>query len=291
MRSASSLVESSQTEFFADTEVMVARLIGYMANRADRLRDAFHQERLAIAGVPVDQRGAWGIGFYQGDEVLHKKQPAPDGEPIDWDVIAAKIQTDCAIAHLRQATVGGFSVDNTHPFRLRQWLFAHVGTLGAFDEIKEPLLAALPDFLRRNIRGSSDSELFFHLVLAGLHARNQLDAAEPSQVTVMESISDAVKQIDELAGRAGSPSTLNMILCNGRAMYALRRGPSFGYREHLGMQDPVEPGEERPRPGSPALHYTMLVSGGLEVPAGYTSLDDSTVATLKRDLRIVTHTL
>jgi len=201
MRSASSLVESSQTEFFADTEVMVARLIGYMANRADRLRDAFHQERLAIAGVPVDQRGAWGIGFYQGDEVLHKKQPAPDGEPIDWDVIAAKIQTDCAIAHLRQATVGGFSVDNTHPFRLRQWLFAHVGTLGAFDEIKEPLLAALPDFLRRNIRGSSDSELFFS-PCAGRLARAQPARRRRAQPGHRDGIHQRRGETDRRAGRA-----------------------------------------------------------------------------------------
>ena len=56
----------------------MARLIGYIANRADRLRDAFQHERDAIAGLPADQRGAWGIGFYQGDEVLHKKQPAPN---------------------------------------------------------------------------------------------------------------------------------------------------------------------------------------------------------------------
>lgn len=274
-------------------EVRVARLIGYMANRADRLRDAFHQERLAIAGVPLDQRGAWGIGFYQGDEVLHKKQPAPDGEPIDWDVIANKIQTDCAIAHLRQATVGGFSVDNTHPFRLRQWLFAHVGTVRSFEEIKDKLLASLPDFLRRNIRGSSDSELFFHLILAGLHTRNQLDAAEPSQSTVLESIAGAVKTIDELARSVseGVVSTLNMILCNGRAMYALRRGPSFGYTEHVGLQDPVEPGEERPRPGSPQLHYTMLVSGGHEVPKGYQSLADASVGVLNRDLRLTTLSL
>ena len=102
----------------------MARLIGYMANRADRLRDALHQERHAIAGLPADRRGAWGIGFYQGDEVLHKKQPTPDGEPMNWSVIADNLKTDCAIAHVRQATVGGFSVDNTHPFRLRQWLFA-----------------------------------------------------------------------------------------------------------------------------------------------------------------------
>ncbi|HVZ33970.1 MAG TPA: class II glutamine amidotransferase [Polyangiaceae bacterium] len=269
----------------------MARLIGYMANRADRLRDAFHQERLAIAGLPVDQRGAWGIGFYQGDEVLHKKQPAPDGEPIDWDVIANKIKTDCAIAHLRQATVGGFSIDNTHPFRLRQWLFAHVGTVRAFEEIKERLLGGLPDFLRRNIRGSSDSELFFHMVLAGLHTRNQLEAAEPNTSAVLESIADAVRTIDELAQGAGAPSTLNMILCNGRGMYALRRGGPFGYTEHVGLQDPAEPGEEKPRPGSPVLHYVMLVSGGHEIPQGYAALDDSVVAVVHRDLKLKTHAL
>ena len=271
----------------------MARLIGYMSNRADRLRDAFHQERQAIAGMPADQRGAWGIGFYQGDEVLHKKQPAPDGHPIDWDVIADKIQTDCAIAHLRQATVGGFSVDNTHPFRLRQWLFAHVGTVHSFEEIKEKLLAQLPDFLRRNIRGSSDSELFFHLILAGLHTRNQLDAAEPSQTTVIESIADAVKQVDGLASevRQDSPSTLNVVLSNGRAMYALRRGAPFGYTERFGLSEPVEPVEQKGRPGSPELHYTMLVSGGNDVPKGYQTLADSTVATLNRDLRLSTHAL
>lgn len=265
----------------------MARLIGYMANRADRLRDAFHQERLAISGLPVDLRGAWGIGFYQGDEVLHKKQPAPDGQPIDWDVIADKITTDCAIAHLRQATVGGFSVDNTHPFRLRQWLFAHVGTVRGFEEIKEKLLADLPDFLRRNIRGSSDSELFFHMILAGLHARNQLDAPEPPVSAVLESIAAAVKSIDALAQGA---STLNLILSNGHAMYALRRGAPFGYTEHVGLQDPSNP-LEKPRPGSPALHYIMLVSGGHEVPKGYETLDEGLVATVSRNLQLTKHAL
>lgn len=268
----------------------MARLIGYMANRSDRLRDALHQERQAIAGLPVDQRGAWGIGFYQGDEVLHKKQPAPDGEPIDWSVIASKIQTDCAVAHLRQATVGGFSVDNTHPFRFRHWLFAHVGTVLSFEEIKDQLREGLPDFLRRNIRGNSDSELFFHLILAGLHTQNQLEG-EPSDDAIVGSVSAAVKRIDELSG--ASTSTLNMILSNGRGMFALRRGSAFGYREHEGLEDPAEPREERVsvRPGSPQLHYTMLVSGGAGVPNGYEALADASLLSLTREQKLKTYPL
>jgi predicted glutamine amidotransferase len=268
----------------------MARLIGYMANRADRLRDAFHQERHAVAGLPADQRGAWGIGFYQGDEVLHKKQPTPDGEPIHWEAIAANLKTDCAVAHLRQATVGGFSVDNTHPFRFRQWLFAHVGTITAFDELKSKLHAELPDFLRRNIRGSSDSELFFHLVLGRLHAASQLEAALPANNVMVEAVASAVRTIDGLVGSSREASTLNMILSNGRAMYALRRGGPFGYVERTGLHDPLEHHEENPpRPGSPLLHYVMLVSGGHEVPAGYSALDNGQLAIFNRDLVVQTH--
>ncbi|MFT3922803.1 MAG: class II glutamine amidotransferase [Myxococcales bacterium] len=270
----------------------MARLIGYMANRADRLRDAFHQERHAVAGLPADQRGAWGIGFYQGDEVLHKKQPTPDGEPIHWEAIAANVKTDCAVAHLRQATVGGFSVDNTHPFRFRQWLFAHVGTITAFDEIKAKLQAELPDFLRRNIRGSSDSELFFHLILGRLHAAGQLEAALPGSPVMVDAIGSAVRIIDTVVGSSREVSTLNIILSNGRAMYALRRGGSFGYVERTGLHDPVEHQEERPpRPGSPLLHYVMMVSGGHDVPAGYTALENNQLAIFNRDLAVQLHQL
>lgn len=269
----------------------MARLIGYMANRADRLREAFHQERRAIVGLPANQRGAWGLGFYQGDEVLHKKQPTPNGQAVDWAAVTANLRTDCVIAHLRQATVGSFSVDNTHPFRLRQWLFAHVGTLAAFDEIKGQLLSELPDFLRRNIRGSSDSELFFHMILAGLHGRNQLESAAPTSGPMLEAIADAVRRVDELAGSGREPSMLNMLLSNGRAMYALRRGGAFGYIDRVGISDPIEPGAEIPKPGSPELHYVMLVSGGQDVPAGYTPLDNESVAEVSRNLDITIHRL
>jgi glutamine amidotransferase len=267
----------------------MARLIGYMANRADRLRDAFHQERHAISALPADTRGAWGIGFYQGDEVLHKKQPTPDGEPVDWTAIAQNVRTDCAIAHVRQATVGTFSVDNTHPFRLRQWMFAHVGTISRFDEIHEKLRAELPDFLRRNIRGTSDSELFFHQILAQLHAKNQLEAATPTHATVVSAISEAVARIDGLVGTGATVSTLNMMLSNGRAMYALRHGGPLGYVERAGLREPLVPEDERPRPGSPLLRYVMLVAGGQELPSDYVAVEDGEIVSVSRDLEVAKH--
>jgi len=265
----------------------MARLIGYMANRRDRLRDAFRQERDAINGTPGDRR-AWGIGFYQGDEVLYKKQPTSDGEPVDWDAVTRDVRTDCAIAHVRHATVGGFSVDNTHPFRFRQWSFAHVGTLGSVEDIRAPLVDAVPDYLRRNIRGQSDSELFFHIVLAALHETGHIENYDPDRNRVIEAIGRAVKRVDEVVG--DDSSELNMLLTNGRQMYAWRRGGPFGYIEQTGLHDSVEPEGGPPPPGSPLLRYVMLVSGGLgtsqALPERYSRIEQSSIVVVDRELGI-----
>jgi glutamine amidotransferase len=185
--------------------------------------------------------------------------------------------------------VGGFSVDNTHPFRFRQWLFAHVGTITGFEEVRTKLHAALPDFLRRNMRGSSDSEVFFHLVLAHLHATNHLEAPLPPASIMLDALRSAARTIDGFVGETRERSTLNCILCNGRVMYALRRGGPFGYVERTGLVG--ETSDEKPRPGSPRLHYVMLVSGGHEVPNGYASLGDGQAALVSRDLSVELHTL
>ncbi|MBW2211052.1 MAG: class II glutamine amidotransferase, partial [Deltaproteobacteria bacterium] len=154
----------------------MSRLIGYVANRGDRMRDALYQERAVLRQetAPADASG-WGIGFYHGDEVLHKKRPTRAGELVDWQNSAGDVRSDCAVLHMRQPTVGDFRAENAHPFRMRSWLFAHQGTIGRFDAMRENLAEMIPDFLRRNIRGQTDSEYLFHTVLTLLHDAGQLD--------------------------------------------------------------------------------------------------------------------
>ncbi|MGB5351687.1 MAG: class II glutamine amidotransferase, partial [Polyangiales bacterium] len=118
----------------------MSRLIGYVANRADRMRDALYQERGVLHHkTAAEDASGWGIGFYHGDEVLHKKRPTRAGERVDWQNIAGDVRSDCAVLHMRQPTVGDFRAENAHPFRLRSWLFAHQGTIGGFDAIRDNL--------------------------------------------------------------------------------------------------------------------------------------------------------
>ena len=270
----------------------MSRLIGYVANRADRMRDALYQERevLRQEAAPTDASG-WGIGFYAGDEVLHKKRPTRPGELVDWQNIAGDVRSDCAVLHLRQPTVGDFRAENAHPFRMRSWLFAHQGTIGRFDAMRENLAETIPDFLRRNVRGQTDSEYLFHTVLALLHDAGQLDNPDINETQTLTAISAAVTLVERLSAEVGGPEpSLSFILTPGRTMYGLRHGVPLAYVERLGLHDPPED-YKAPPTGSTPLRYAMIVSGVETPPVGWVALPDRSVAVIQRKLDVTVHSL
>src|SRR5437870_2250647 len=106
----------------------MSRLLAYMANDPQRVACALHSGR----GLLVDETpnvDGWGVGFYQGGEVLLQRRPKPSTGPIDFYEIARDLRTDALIGHVRKGTVGAAKNENTHPFRFRSWLFAHHGTV------------------------------------------------------------------------------------------------------------------------------------------------------------------
>jgi len=272
----------------------MGRLLGYMANRADRLRDALHQEREAIA-PPLDFKAdGWGIGFYQSGEVLHKKRPQLGNDPIDWSKLAGDVRSHCIVMHVRHATVGDFRADNTHPFRMRQWLFAHNGTVPRFEALQPRLMESMPDFLRRNIRGDTDSEHIFHVILSFLHDSGQLDRQDADDREVLHAIRSATALIDRYTAEVGagrSKSTLNMLLTNGRTMYAVCRGSPMTFVEREGLHDPATPSAALVSGPASALRYVLVVSDGAVVPSDYRTVDEGTILVIDRDLHVSKHPL
>ncbi|MEM7136625.1 MAG: class II glutamine amidotransferase [Myxococcota bacterium] len=265
----------------------MSRLIGYVANRSDRMCDALHQERAVLKQeTALSTASGWGIGFYHGDEVLHKKRPTQAGELVDWENIAGDVRSDCALLHLRQPTVSDFRAENAHPFRMRQWLFAHLGTVQGFDAIRDSLAETIPDFIRRNIRGQTDSEYLFHTVLTFLHDAGQLDNPDVNQAQVLPAIGAAVALVERLSAEVGSKGTsLSFILTNGRSMYGLRHGDPMAFVERQGLHDP--PDDYHPPPtGSTQLRYVMVVSGVEGEPAGYQQVEERSVVVVDRGLGV-----
>ena len=194
------------------------------------------------------------------------------------------------IGIFRHATVGDFRAENTHPFRMRSWLFAHSGTIDRFDAIRPRLLEGMPDFIRRNIRGRTDSEHFFHTALSFLHDSGQLGRPEANDESVLSALRSTVRLVDRLSKEVGGElATLNPVLTNGRSIYAIRRGHPMKYVERTGIHDPADGEVVEPRRVS--VRYVLMVSDGPEVPHPYVDVPDESIVLVDRDLSVTVHAL
>ena len=101
-----------------------------------------------------------GIGFFDaaGAPVLDR-QPEPAFRDEEFVREAREAKSATFIAHVRWATAGGRTVQNTHPFAMQGRIMAHNGGIGELPRLEEQLgsYASL-------VLGDTDSERYFALI-------------------------------------------------------------------------------------------------------------------------------
>jgi predicted glutamine amidotransferase len=221
-------------------EVRMSRLFAYMGNDQDRVKCALHSARalLVADGAAKDTFDGWGLGFYQGGEVLLQRRPKPPADAVDFYALTRELRTDAIVGHVRAGTVGQPKNENTHPFRFRSWLFAHHGTIPNFEGVREELLRAVPDFLLRNIRGQTDSEHLFHVLLGFLQQAGKLDDLNVSTAVVRDAVKQTMALLDKTVGaEAAQAMECALALTNGRLLVATRHGAPVYVQEQNGIVD------------------------------------------------------
>jgi predicted glutamine amidotransferase len=222
----------------------MARLFGLIGNRADLAGRVLASEAETLrvrakaeTGKPGGPLG-WGVGFYQGGEVLMRRRPIDDRPEIDVAKNAFDVRADVLIGQVRQATVGALRTENTHPFRYRQWLFAQTGTVSQFDGIKDRLQTSVPEFLRGGIRGETDAEIVFHVFLSFLHDAGRLHDMSIEEAVVRDALRSTLAVVDGMTAEIGGElGALNMIVTNGDFIVALHRSDAMAYRQFAGKSD------------------------------------------------------
>lgn len=267
----------------------MARLFGFIGNR-DELGSrilAEHQEHLTVQREQTPALG-WGVGFYQFGEVLLRRRPLDEREIIQPAQLTEQLKTDLLIGHVRAPTVGGLRTENTHPFRYRQWLFAQTGTLQSFDTLRERLLEAQPDFLKPNVRGDTDSELFFYLMLSYLHDEGQLEGSLPSTESIGKALRSAISYVDGLCDERGLPHPEgDALLTNGEQMVAVHRSGKMVYLVVERAED-VERlmGTDSGKGGRPTnldrTRCVVVASEVLDLPNGWVRAQPNSLLWLKR---------
>jgi predicted glutamine amidotransferase len=268
----------------------MARLFGLIGNRPDLGGRILGLEsealRVRSKGTPL----GWGMGFYQGGEVLMRRRPIDDHDEIDIAKLAGDVRADVLLGHVRCATVGALRTENTHPFRYRQWLFAKTGTVAPFDAIRDRLILSVPEFLRGNIRGETDSEILFHVFLSFLHDAGRLNEAVVADKVVREALRSCLAVVDGMAAEVGgAPSKLNLLVTNGDGMVAVHKGDRMCFRVFSGRNDAdMIIGDDvhlrRKAPELANMHFTLLASDfDVELPPQrWKSVADNTVVTMTR---------
>jgi predicted glutamine amidotransferase len=244
----------------------MARLFGLIGNRPDLVGRVLDLESEALVARTRGSPLGWGIGFYQGGEVLMRRRPIDDRAEIHPSKLAEDVKADVLIGHVRSATVGALRTENTHPFRYRQWLFAQTGTLAHFDDIRERLLSSVPEFLRGNIRGETDSEIVFHVFLSFLHDAGRLDNGSTNPDAVVEALRSSLAVIEGMAAEVGDVSEgTNLLVSNGDMIVAVHKNAKMSYRVFSGKNDAdMILGDDaqlrRRAPELAQMHFTLIAS-------------------------------
>src|SRR5262252_1521332 len=107
-----------------------------------------------------------GIGFFDsaGAPVLDK-QPEAAFRDEEFTREAKQARAPVFVAHVRWASVGGRTVQNTHPFAMQGRIMAHNGGFGDVGRLAEQL----GDY-RQLVLGETDSEHYFALITQQIDA-------------------------------------------------------------------------------------------------------------------------
>jgi glutamine amidotransferase len=105
-----------------------------------------------------------GVGAFGPDgTAVVSKQPIAAWQDAEFATAARRMRGTTFVAHVRYASTGEYTVDNTHPFLEDARLFAHNGVVQGLPDLDRHLADAGAAGL---VRGQTDSERVFALITA-----------------------------------------------------------------------------------------------------------------------------
>ena len=179
--------------------------------------------------------------------------------------------------HVRAAGGPPIQQTNCHPFRYENWLFMHNGVISQFGLTKRDLTFAVDPSLYPHIRGTTDSEVLFHLALTlGL-------ADDP-----IKAMGDAIRMVEAAGHKAGVqfPMQGTIAVSDGETLWAFRYSSQGQSRTLFHSADIPTLREMYPdveRLSTFGDHAQVVVSEPLnDLPGVFLEVPESTVAVLDR---------
>lgn len=180
----------------------------------DTSHSLIEQSRQAREGKTAINADGFGVGWYaeRGEPGIFKDiQPAWNDENLKS--VTHQISSPLFFAHVRASTGAPASRVNCHPFRWKKWMFMHNGKIGGFEAVRQELVTALSPEAFAHLKGATDSELMFMMLIDEGLERDPEGA-----------LNRTVGRICQAVGRGGIDDafTLTVALSDGETIYAAR---------------------------------------------------------------------
>lgn len=195
----------------------MCRLFGLIANKEVDIRFSMLEAPENFKKLGKHNPHGWGMGWYEDGEPKIEKYGESAFCSKRFEELAKEVKSRIIIAHVRIASSGASKCNkNAHPFRFRNFIFAHNGTI---DKSRICRLLRPPynkDFTSEPI----DSEIYFRYIVQCMEEEGEI-----------KGIKKAVQKVIENADGA------NFILSDGQKLYAFRYEKSL----YCLKRDPEEP--------------------------------------------------
>lgn len=199
----------------------MCRWLGYFGNATtpkeliyDPVHSLIEQSRRSTPDMAMANGDGFGLGWYPrpGEPALFRNA-APAWGDQNLRELTGAIESPIFLAHVRAATNTPVQQTNCHPFRYGPWIFVHNGFLAGFEQLRRDLILAVRPDLFDNIKGSTDSEVMFHLALTfGL---------EDDPLGGLERMAGYIEALAESKDIA-EPVQMTIGLTDGERLYAAR---------------------------------------------------------------------
>jgi len=180
----------------------MCRVFGCVSYEAVSIRDELLEAENPLIRQAEDHDSGWGMAVYRKTEGAQphvvRFPEAANGEEFER---ATAMRGRIFNVHVRRATLGGLTLENTHPFTLGNYSFGHNGTVIAYPRLLEPGV--------HKPAGQTDSEAVFNYLMRYF---------DPGDVA-----NSLRRGMSAVAAR--SPfSGLNFLFSDGERLYAYRLG-------------------------------------------------------------------
>lgn len=200
----------------------MCRLFGLIANKdvdvEFSMLEAYHKFKNQGKSNP----DGWGIGWFESGTFKVEKSPQSAFESENFDKLVKTIKSKIFIVHVRRASYGKISKENSHPFIFKKWIFAHNGTVN-----KSFIESLLVSPYNENFTSEPiDSEVYFRYIIQCIDSEKDVLAG------IKKALKDVLKR--ECFGA-------NFLLSDGENLWGFR----YGYKLCWLYRDPKEPFYEK----------------------------------------------